>query len=774
MWIRRYIKLIILIIIQYNIFLLLPVEFCYPQQPIVNLIEIKGVRRIEEGAIKRRITQKTNEPLSPVKISSDIKNIYKLGYFENIRVETEFSDGGIKLIYIVKEKPTIININFHGNREFDEDKLKEKITLSSGSIADKALIQDNIIKIVKFYEEEGYYLAEIIPVLRYIKDDEVSITFKIIEGEKIKIKGVKIIGNNEIPDKRIKKIINTRRWGYFSFLTGSGYVKKDVLENDVELIKDLYHNNGYINVKVSEPKIETVDETVTLTDTKFPDFKDVKHIYKKSKLLISIKVSEGEQYTISSIEVKGFHVFPKEQILKKLTLKKDTVFNKKKLIENIKNLTEFYSQNGYALVSITPSPIPNNNAKTVKIVLNIAEGNIFRIGRIEIMGNTATRDKVVRREVTMNEGDIFDSSAFRRSYLNINNLNYFETVELVPKPQPEKNIVDIKVRVNEKPTGFLSLGGGYSSIDRFILFAQVTKANLFGRGQHVKVSVELGGRSSTYEITFREPWLFDRPVSLSTSIYNTEREFTNYKKRAIGGAIGLGRRFAKYWSIGSTYRYERANVFDIEEDASNFIKEQEGYSTTSSITPTISRDTRDNFIDPSRGSRNSLSVTYAGLGGTNAFIKTKANSIWYFPIGPTTISFRGRYGYADGIRGKELPVFERFYVGGIYTVRGFNYAEAGPRDEEGNLIGGTKQLIFNAEFLFPVYPEAKLKGVIFYDLGSSYDEDVSFEKLRSSAGAGIRWMSPMGPLRFEYGYKLDRKEGESEGEFEFAFGGFFF
>ncbi len=733
--------------------LILPIHLCYAEEPLVNFIEIKGVKRIEEGAVRARLTQKTNEPLSRDKIASDIKSIYQMGYFDNVRVEIDFFEGGLKLIYNVSEKPTIIKIAFNGNEEFDDDKLKEHTTIVTGSIADITLIQDNVLSLKKFYEDEGYYLAEIFPIVHYVSESEVNITFEIREGDKIKIKTVKITGNQAISDKQIRKAMKIRRWWLFSFLTGSGYVKKDVLKDDVRRIMDLYYNHGYIDVVVSEPRIELSGD--------------------KKRLIVSLEVSEGDQYRISSVKTEGFHVFPGEQIEEMIALKKGELFNKKVLGETIKTLTEFYSEKGYALISITPQLVPNKKEKTVIVGLHFDEGSLYKIGRIEITGNTITRDKVIRRDVVLNEGDIFNSKKIKRSYQKLNNLNFFETVELLPRPQPEEDIVDIDIKVKEKRTGFINLGGGYSSIDKFVALIQLTQTNLFGRGQYVQINAELGGRGSLYEISFREPWFLDRPISFTLSIFRTEREFIDYSRKAIGGSFGFGKRFAEYWSAGISYKYEDVTVFNVAENASSRIREQEGDSTTSSITTSIRRDTRDNFLDPTRGSRNSLFVTFAGLGGTNAFLKGEIDSLWFYPIDPVTISLRGRLGYATGILDKGLPIFERFLVGGINTVRGLNLGEAGPRDEAGSLIGGTKELIFNTELIFPIYKEVRLKGVLFFDAGNAYDKDVPLGPLRYTTGAGVRWLSPFGPIRIEYGFNLDRREGEESGKVEFAFGSAF-
>jgi len=728
---------------------------CYGQElPPINSIEIRGIKRIDETAIKSKISQKIGEPLSQEKTNEDIKNIYKMGYFDDVRAEIEPFEGGIKLIYIVKEKPTIIKIEFQGNKEFDDTKLKEKLTISPGAIADSVLIQDNVNNLRKFYEEEGYWLARIIPIIKTITPDEVSLTYQIEEGHKIKIKKIEFEGNKQLPSKKIKKVMETKEWWLFSFITSSGYYQKERMDSDIEKIRDLYFNNGYIKVVVGEPTIKLTED--------------------EKGMIIKIPIFEGDQYKVSSIDITGNKVFDEKTIRQKIKIEAGKPFSKERLRKDIIAISEKYSENGYALVTITPDLIPDENNKLVKLVLKIDEGDKFNIGRIEITGNTRTRDKVIRREIMLDEGDTYNSALIKRSYERINNLNFFETVEVIPKPKAEEKKVDLEIKVKERPTGFLSIGGGYSSVEKFIGMIELTQGNLFGRGQLLKVKAELGGRTTYYDILFKDPWFLDKPLTFSTNLYKMTREYIDYDKKALGFGISLGERFSDYWWGDISYNIEKAEIYNLSKNAPRIIKDQEGTRVTSSITPSIVRDSRDNYLDPSRGSRNSLYLTYAGLGGTNKFLKGEIDSAWYFPINSTTIMIRGRFGYATGLFGEELPLYERFYLGGIYTIRGLGFGEAGPRDPKTNdVIGGTEELIFNAEYIFPIVSELRLKGVLFFDAGNSYDEFKNFGELRYTTGIGVRWISPMGPIRIEWGYNIDRKPGEKSSRIEFAFGTFF-
>jgi outer membrane protein insertion porin family len=724
------------------------------QLPIVNSIVVKGLKRIEEGAVKSKITQKVGEPISDEKISQDIKNIFKMGYFDDVKTEIETLEGGVELIYVVKEKPTIVRVEFQGNKEMKDDKLREKTTITVGSIDDTALIQDNVSKLKLYYEEEGYWLATVVPVINRISENEVRLTFQIDEGKKVRIRQINIVGNKAISTGKIKGVMKTTTWKIYSFIFSSGYYRKEVMNSDVERIKDLYFDNGYIKVVVADPEVRLSED--------------------RKGMIITINISEGEQFRISSVTITGNKAYPESELRKRISSAPGAVFSKEVLKKDISSMTELYTDHGYALANVYPDIVPDDADKTVGLTYKVEEGDVYRIGRIEISGNTKTRDNVIRREIRLDEGDLFNSALLKRSYERINNLNFFETVDLSPKPRYKEKLLDIDVKVKEKATGFISVGGGYSSVDGLIGMVDVTQGNLFGTGRYVKVRGELGGKSAYYEFSYRDPWFLDKPVSLTFNIYNLRREYIDYSRRAIGFGFGFGKEFSEYWSGNLSYNLEKAKIFNVASSADQRIKNQagEGSKTTSSITPSLTRDTRDNFLDPSSGSRNSIYVTFAGVGGQNAFIKGVADSAWFFPFGSTTIALRGRFGYAKGIFNKELPWYERFYVGGIYTVRGLGYGQAGPKSND-EYIGGTKELIFNTEFIFPILSELKLKGVVFFDAGNSYDSAEAIGKLRYTSGTGIRWISPMGPIRVEWGYNLDRKPGEASNKVEFTFGSFF-
>ncbi|HTZ18681.1 MAG TPA: outer membrane protein assembly factor BamA [Dissulfurispiraceae bacterium] len=724
--------------------------------PTVTSVEVKGLRRIEEGSVKAKLSQKTGDVLSQEKTTEDIKTIYKMGYFDDVNVSLEPFEGGIKVIYMVKEKPTVIKVDFQGNKEYDDAKLKEHESITPGAIADITLINDNALKLRTFYEDEGYYLAKVVPVINKTDEGEVVVTYQITEGDKVKIKKIIIENNKAISASKIKKAMKTKERGLISFITGTGYYKKEEMKASIEQIRDLYYDNGYLKVVVGDPVVKLMDDNKGMT--------------------ITIPVSEGDQFKMSSVAIAGNKVFSDADLMKLIKMKQGMVFSKAVMREDVTALTDKHSNNGYALVSINPDIVPDEEKKLVGLTYRIAEGDKYRIGKIDISGNTKTRDKVIRREIRVDEGDYFNSSALKRSYERLNNLNFFETVDIAPKPKAAEKIVDLDVKVKEKSTGSLNIGGGYSSVDKVIGMVELSQANLFGNGQLLKVKGELGTRMNDAELTFRDPWFFDKEIGFGATIYKNKRDYPDFTRNAVGLEISVGKRFWEYWSAGIAYNLEQVKVSNVVDTASLIVQQQLGKKITSAISPSIARDTRDNLMDPLRGSLNSLSATFAGLGGDNDFIKAVVDSGWYFPLfDVTTIHLRGRIGWISGIFGKTVPLYENFYVGGIYTVRGLGWGIAGPKDPStGEAIGGTKEAVFNAEYIFPIVRELKIKGVVFSDAGRAWGIGETFgSDLRYTAGTGVRWTSPFGPIRVEYGYNLSRKTGESSGKVEFSFGSSF-
>jgi outer membrane protein insertion porin family len=501
---------------------------------------------------------------------------------------------------------------------------------------------------------------------------------------------------------------------------------------------------------------------------------------------IHITVQEGDQFTVGSVALKGNTTIGTDELMSELRTKRGAVFSREVMRQDVTRVMDRYDSIARPFASVTPLFNIDQEKKSIALTIDIQEGGEVRIGRIDITGNVKTRDKVIRREMRLDEGELYSKKAIKRSYERINNLNFFETVELLPERRLKEPVMDLNVKVKEKLTGNLSVGGGYSSVDKLMATAEVTQGNLGGRGQLLKFKVQWGATRRIYMVSFMEPYLFDKPVWGRVDVYNQDTEYDGYNMKTNGFGLGVGRSFSEYLSGSIRYSLDRSDIYNITKTPTYMLQKQlDSYGsmiTTSALTLSVTRDSRDFYLDPKTGSRNTAFFTYAGgpLGGDPNFIKTVVDSAWYFPvIWDTVFMTRGRVGYADSLSDLPLPTNERFYVGGATTVRGYRYGTVGPMetapDGSVNRVGGNKELIFNFEYSFPIVPAARLKGVLFYDMGKAFNdsEPIRFSELRKSYGWGFWWLSPMGPLRFEWGYIIDRQPEDQASQFEFSIGTLF-
>lgn len=753
--------------------------------PTVRAVEVSGNRRIESATILAKVRSQVGAPLSAEAVRADIKALFQMGQFSDVSADTETRADGVALVFRVVERPFLTEFSFAGNKEIMTDKLKEQVTIKTPAVLDELQVKENAAQIRRYYEQEGFYNTEVIPVTKRQEDDRVSLIFYIREGSKARIREIGFSGNQKIREKQLHKTIESSTYNpWYSWLTGGGHYKKEELESDVDRIKDEYLNNGYVQVQVGTPTVRFFDRDRGVTvpvplargDLDFP------YQYRDTNVSIAFPIVEGEQYDVRRIQFSGNTVFTEAELRAAMKLAEGELFRRNRLRESISAIHERYGEKGYIYADVIPQFDVVPGERKVDLVIQIKEDNQMTVRAITIAGNDKTRDKVLRRELRVDEREIADMKQLRRSFQRINNLNFFESIEIVPE-RVDSDEVDLHVRVKEKPTGSLSIGGGYSSVDGPVALASVTEGNLFGQGQLLRAQAELGRRRTTYSLTFREPYLLDYDVSGTFSVYNQVRDFDTYDERRVGGSVVLGKSFTEYLSGSVSYKRERLRLFNLdEEDAPRLVLEQaennDGRSTTSSIGTTLAYDTRDFFFDPSSGGRYALTAELAGtvLGGTNDFMKVVGDASHFFPVfWGTVLSAHLRVGYAFGIQGDELPVGERFFIGGINTVRGFRFGRAGPVSDDDEIEGGNKELIVNLEYLIPLVPEAKVKGVIFFDLGRGFgEEEKLFELgLRRAAGFGLRWISPIGPLRLEWGRNLDPRAGERGAELEFTIGTLF-
>ncbi len=775
----------------------------------VTLVEVQGNKRIETATILAKIKTKEGVVFSPTQIKEDIRALYQLGHFEDVQVRTEGFESGLKVIFVVKEKPLIRDIIFEGNDKLTTEKLKEGLTLLPRTAYNLQLINETAEKIRLKYQDDGYYDAVVVPAIIEQRAGDRTVVFYIEEGAKVKLENIVITGNHAISSNDIKAALKSQEYWFFSFLGRSGTLRTEELRQDMETIRNLYYNKGYIQVQVDEPVI--TPKQYTFRECYF--WGDRKTFTRKSELVININIKEGDQFRIGSITFKGNQIISTASLEQETSLKKGDVFSRDVLRKDVNGIIDKYDGLARPFANVVPLFNINPEKKTVDITIDIQEGGEVRIGRIDISGNSKTRDKVIRREIRFDEGDLYSKKAIKRSYERLNNLNFFETVEIVPERRQQEAIMDLNVKVKEKLTGTLSVGGGYSSVDRLVGIAEVTQGNLGGRGQLLKFKAQVGGRGTQYVLSFMEPYLFDKPVWGRVDLYQQTQKYDGYDLKSDGVALSAGKSFGEYVSTSLRYSLDNSQVYNISTTAPFAVTNQvDTYGdriTTSALTWNLARDSRDFYLDPKTGSKNSILVEYAGgpLGGDPNFVKTIADSAWYFPLfWDTVFMARGRFGYMESLIDKPVPLADRFYVGGSTTVRGFRYGTVGPTSPiygplyqtaaDGsvkidpatgqpivigqqvigqNAVGGVKELIANFEYSFPLVPAARLKGVVFYDIGKGFDtnEQIKYSDLRQSWGFGFWWLSPIGPLKFEWAFIINRKPEDVPSQFDFSIGALF-
>ena len=736
-------------------------------------VQIQGNRRIESAAILNVVKFKAGDALNTDKTDADIRAIYKLGYFQDVQVSVEQSDKGTILIYYVVEKPIVRDILFEGNKELKTDKLKEVLEFRQNAIFSSKDLAKSVAKMKKLYADEGYYLAEITSQIDKSSATDLTVTFKVIEGMKILISDIRFDGNKAFSNRKLRGIMETKEKWFLSWLTGAGTYKEDVLKNDAMLIADYYLNNGFINIKIGEPLVKLNDP--------------------KTALDVFIGITEGDQYRVGELGFKGELLEPAAELRKKLKSEPGEIFNRSILRSDISTLTDVYADKGYAFANVNPLSRPDNDKKIVDMTFDMEKGELVYIDRINISGNPKTRDKVIRREMRVTESELFSATGMKRSKQNLMNLGYFEEANIATAKGSAGNKLNVNVDVKEKPTGTFSIGGGYSSLDGFIGQGSVQQANFLGLGLKANVSASIGGKSQTYSVGASDPHFLDTKWTLGADIYRSERDYIDYSRRLLGGDIKAGYPINDDIGTFFMYKYEIKDIYrpSTAYQLLNW-QDQDNYplntTTTSSIFGSISRNTTDYRLDPSTGMINSLSIEYAGLGGDNKFARYTTDHNWFHPIYKKLIfSAKLTLGYVQEV-GQRIPIDEKFYLGGIFSLRGYKARTVSPikiqlsKDMNGNqynervYLGGNKEVFGTTELTFPLLQDVGVKGVVFFDYGNSFVENRELIKtMLMSYGGGIRWASPMGPLRLEYGIPVNpRRDIDSKsGRFEFSIGSLF-
>lgn len=742
-------------------------------QEIIKDISVSGYKKIEESAVRAKIQSQVGSKLDSLRIRQDIKDLFGTGFFHNVVVDKKNMSGGLGLTYIVSEKPTISEIQFTGNDEIDGDELREAIGLKVYEILDMAKVNEAVTKLEKLYEEKGYFLARIKPEIKSEKDNTSSLLFKITENEKVKVAKIRFLGNTQMPSTKLKAVMQTQEGGFFSFMSGSGAYKQDVFDRDIQLLYYLvYYNEGFIQAKIDRPQTYVT-----------PD---------KKSIYITIRVEEGDKFNVGEVTFTGDLLFPDSELYSEIKVKSNELFVYSTLQSDLGILQAKYGDLGYAYANIIPRTRAREKEKLVDITFEIDKGSKVYIGRINMSGNTKTRDKVIRREIRILEGELYNETRKRESLNNIKRLGYFEEVTLNTKtPQGRPDIMDIDVLVKERNTGTIQLGAGYSNFGGFLLNGQVNQINLFGRGQKLGLSIDYSDKQKVFNLNFTEPYFMDSEWSVGGDIYSRDRKLTEYDEDKKGVGIRIGHPLAPYLDGSIGYKIDDTSL-ELKGDTpdEDLFPVETANGLTSALTFALAYDNRDDRFAPTEGMYNSVAIEYAGLGGDIEYTKGAVSARYYKKMFWDVV-WRNNLNYGvitPGSSGKDVPFNQLFLLGGANSLRGFDWYSIGKRKYSNKAalalvsnpdvdklalkpFGGTQQLYYNLEFQFPLINEAGVKGVVFYDIGYA-DDDFSLSEFRSNWGFGFRWFSPIGPLRFEFGLPFNRDEvyGERAVNFQFAIG----
>jgi len=774
-------------------------------------ISVEGLRRVEKEAILDKLKSKEGTPVDALLLTEDLRSVWNTEFFRDVRIEKERKDDGWHIYVVVVEKPSIKEVKFLGHDDLSEEDIKGVVDIKPFTILNKDQLKKNVVKILDLYVEKGFYLADVAFRIETVDgtEHEVNVVFDIVENTKVMVKQLSFVGNEHVTSDFIKSVLQTREGNELSFVTGSGTYKEEFFQTDIFRIQALYYDHGYVNVKVDPPS-QTISS-------------DRRYIF------LSVPIEEGEQHDIGTIgfsgEVRledhnGNVLVDEESLRKRLKIESGDTFNRTKLFEDIQALTDVYRDEGYAYANVTPNSRIKKDERLVDLDLEVERGELVYFERIEVVGNTRTRDKVIRREMRVFEGDQYSASGLNESRARVYQLGFFETVNIATSRGSKPNTMNITIEIKEKSTGTFQVGAGFSSVESFIATAQIAQNNFMGNGQLLSVSAQLSFGEFARQLAtlqFYEPYFLDSQWSFGLNAYITQRYFREFQRNANGFSPSFGYPITPDLRVNAGYTLEWIEVVTDAASGPSLADLNRGNGRNSAVNASISYDTRDNRLFPSSGHYHVLSGELSDrLIGSEEGLEHRRMQLfmrYYYPLPLSLVlKLNASFGIVRSRGDERVAISERFFPGGIYSVRGFEPRGLGPTQRvsvRGDptsetfefIVGGNKEVVFNLEIEFPIVEAAGIKGVIFADAGNAYDDDVGFfyagtpkehipaaymmgsnELLLNgpplglyySFGFGFRWFSPIGPLRFEWGIPIT-KRGKDDRDiiFEFTIGNFF-
>ena len=786
--------------------------------PILR-IDISGNRRVAKEDIVTYLREKPGHLFKVENLASDVRSLWDSGFFDDIEVDMTRDDRGVILRFLVRERPNIKGVEFEGNSEIENDKLQEAIEIKANTILSVPAVRRSVQKIKDAYAEKGYFLADVDSIVQPQRDNEVIVKFKIVEHQPVTVRRVTFIGNYNVPEDELRTVMQTGQASFFSFGSGGPY-RQDVFERDVLMLNALYYDKGYMNVQVGTPR-------VMLT----PDREGIE---------ITLLVHEGPRFKIRQLKVyerdaDGREVEPlggRKALRALVHAKSGDYFNRAELVKDLGAVRTLYRDAGYANVEAEPEMELDPVHKEVDIIVPIRRGPLVHVERIEIKGNTKTRDKVLRREMEIEEGQLFSETKLEDSKRRTVALGYFERVDVSTEQGSSPETININFEVTERPTGTFQVGAGFSSIENFIATAQIQQANLFGNGQSLALQAQISGLRQLVSVRFFEPYFLDSDWSTSVELYDNLLVFPDFARRTYGGALTFGYALIQPWlrlGVTATVQHDSVDTAQVNTffgSTSGFISVFQrlplanlfNAGRTISLRPALTYDTRDNRLFPSSGvflqASTELATDY--FGSEIQFLRHELIGRFYYPLfgqgeqpgSGFILKMNNKVGLITSPSKEGVPIFARYFLGGILDVRGFRLRTLGPRlplnssldvnaspIPNGANIGGNLQYYSNLELEFPIIDKVGIRGVVFTDAGNAWNLEKQFCKttpapqfsslvspcfdagsltdLRFSTGVGIRWFSPLGPLRFEWGFPLNKLSYEESSVFEFTIGNFF-
>ena len=728
----------------------------------VKDIRVEGIQRTEAGTVFSYLPIKIGDTVNNDRVTAAVKALYATGFFKDVRLE---ADGNV-LVVLIEERPAIAQIEITGSKEFDAKQLKEglkQVGLSESRIFDRALLERAERELKNQYISRGKYGVQITTTITPLERNRVALNFDISEGEVAKIRQINVVGNKVFKDSDLTSEFVLRTPGWLTWYSKNDQYSKPKLQADLENLRSFYLNQGYLEF--------TIDSTqVSIT----PD---------KNDIFITVNLTEGRKFKVAEVKLAGDLIVPEAELTKLIKLKPGEVFSRERLTESTKLIQDRLGNEGYAFASINPVPTINRDKDEVTFTLYIDPGRRVYVRRIGIFGNTNTRDEVVRREMRQLESGWYNTEKLGRSKQRVDKLGYFSDVQVdTPAVPGTTDQVDVEVKLTERATGNLTAGIGYSTAEKVILSAGISQSNIFGTGNALAFQVSTGKINQVYSLSYTNPYFTDDGVSRGFDVYKRKVDTSNltsvgtYNTSSIGGGVRFGVPITEYDSISYGLAYEQTTIGLLTNPAQRYIDfVNEFGSQTDSYPATIgwARDKRDSVIYPTSGTVQRLSGEIGLPSGELTYYRTTYQHQWYYPLTKNLVFYtNGQVGYADGYDGKPLPFFKVFYLGGVNNLRGYVTATIGPKDSNGDALGGSRMMFGSAEFLFPFPGLQKDKSVRlswFFDAGT-VGESYDFQEMRYSTGLAFNWYSPVGPLKVSFAKAIHAQPRDQLQKIQFTFG----